>query len=65
MSWAFDERPMDGVEELNCGADVSLVDLPGSQLAIRAATDTGEALLIDLTSLIAWFHAHRPDLLSP
>ncbi len=56
---------MDGVDELNCGAAVSLVDLPGSQLALRAVTDTGEALLIDLTSLMAWFHTHRPDLLHP
>lgn len=65
MSWVFDELTMEGVEELNWGRPVTLIDLPNGsgQLAIGASTDTGEPVLIDLASLLAWLHQHRPDLL--
>ena len=64
MSWAFDEREMDGVQELNWGLPVTLVDLPGGQLAICAASNSGETVLLDCESLISWFRTHRPDLLN-
>lgn len=63
MSWAFDEREMHGVQEINWGLAVSLVELPGGPAAIKALSDTEEAVLIDLDSLMAWFRHHRPDLL--
>ena len=64
MTWAFDEREMVDVLELNYGLGVSLVDLPGSQLAIAARHDAeAEPVLLDLQSLLTWLSKHRPDLL--
>jgi hypothetical protein len=64
MTWAFDEREMDSVQELNWGLPVSLVDINDSQLAIAARTDAdAEPVLIDLESLLDWLEEHRPDLL--
>lgn len=64
MSWAFDEREMDGVQELNWGLAVSLVELPGGPAAISAITDSGEQVLLDVDSLFGWIRCHRPDLIT-
>lgn len=64
MSWVFDEREMDGVQELNWGLAVTLVELPGGPAAIAASTDDGEKVLLDIDSLFGWIRHHRPDLIA-
>lgn len=64
MTWAFDEREMEGVQEMNWGLAVSLVELPGGPAAIKALSDSEEAVLIDVDTLFGWFRQHRPDLLN-
>ena len=63
-TWAFDEQEMDGVDELNFGCGVSLVDFNDNTLAVAARTDEeAEPVLICLNSLLDWLEEHRPDLL--
>lgn len=62
-TWSFDDRAMEGVEELAYGLPVSLAELPGGELVIAANTDDNDTVLIEVSSLVFWLQHHRPDLL--